>query len=178
MTGPIGFCSTYGIEDEATGVALRRAAVVALDEALMDVAAYARAPTGWPDLATVRHLPARYLDRYDLDVLKLWVVAMVAVGLKLAQGQYLRPSCVAEQLAIRAVMSAAREHAVDRGEPEPAVEAMWAGIGDPAFVALFEDGDGVPDGMAFDRWFAGFGEFTHGALHPACDCWVASHEKG
>jgi hypothetical protein len=162
----ISYARAHGVDDSAACRAIRRAAMVELDQALMDVVACVRHPTGAPSLPSARYLPERYREAYDLHFLKRWTVCLAIVGYKLAHGLHLRISCTAEQLAVHALITAADEWAREHGEPPPALDGLRASLGDRRFEALFDGSGGVPDDVRFERWFASFDEFAYGPLHP------------
>jgi hypothetical protein len=163
----IAYGCAHGVEDGAACEAIRRAAMVELDQALMDIVECAQHPTGSPRLASARYLPARYREAYDLHFLKQWTLCLAIVGYKLAHGVHLRLSCTAEQLALHALITAAEDWAREHDEPPPALDGLRASLGDRRFEALYDGSLGaMADDVRFERWFASFDEFVYGPLHP------------
>jgi hypothetical protein len=202
--GPaVPFGSAYGVEEYQAHGALRHAAIVALDEALMDVAVAARARRARLELASTRALPARYEDLYDVEFVKRrlqdypdrpcpssgpvsplvrpvasghahrtlpdqlqWAIALAVVGLKLAQLERMPLACVAEQLALNAMIVSAGARARDHGAAPPAFGTLGQALGDNRFLALFDADADVDGDLRFEAWFDGFSPVPYGAVHP------------
>jgi hypothetical protein len=165
--GPaVPFGSAYGVEECQAHGALRHAAIVALDEALMDVAVAARTRRAHLNLASTRALPARYEDLYDVEFVKQWAIALAVVGLKLAQVERMPLACVAEQLALNAMIVSAGARARDHGAAAPAFGTLGQALGDNRFLALFDADADVDGDLRFEAWFEGFSPVAYGAVHP------------
>ncbi len=69
-----------------------------------DIAAFR--DVGWrvADWALVAHLPSRYLLRYTPLFVKQFFVCVLTVAWKLAQPSWVPLACVAEELALRAII--------------------------------------------------------------------------
>jgi hypothetical protein len=163
-TVPFGFA--YGVEEHQACGELRHAAIVALDEALMDVALAARARRARPELGSTRALPVRYEELYDVEFLKQWTVAVAVVGLKLAQAERMPLACLAEKLALNAMMVSADARARDRGSFPLAFDGLRRALGDTGFLVLFDEAVDVDGDLRFEAWFDGFGETPCGEPHP------------
>ncbi len=126
------------------------------------------------------HLPERYLPRYNSAFFKRFAVCLVVVGQKLAERRWPGLSCVAEELALRALIEEAESALEMGGLPD----FDFGYFEDEAFEDLdFEymfQGhlDGIDrsevaarlsmGSLAFEDWFRPFGAGGRGypALHP------------
>lgn len=165
----VAFGSAYGVADEAASQALHHSAMLLMDEALMDVAVLVRTRRAGPVLGSTRELPSRFEDRYDVDFMKQWVVTLAVVAFKLGQVEYLPLSCVAEKLALRAIVVRADARARRRGEPPPPVGSLWHRLGDTGFLALFDGTPAVDAPLEFDGWFDALAGGPCGRPHPFYD---------
>jgi hypothetical protein len=130
-------------------------------------------------------LPLRYLPRYTPLFLKKFLVCVITVAWKLAQPEPLCLSSVAEELAARAIINAARvqiELAEEQGESElEALDAFTdfieACFEDTDFEFLFQDEyDGIDQSavgqiagissLSFEDWFKPFSEEPERIAHP------------
>jgi hypothetical protein len=163
---PVG--RAYGLTDPLAQEALRRSVVVNTQWALeMD----ADTVPGWPE--SFRD----HFDGYEAD----WLITVVAVGWKLAQGRPHRWSNMAEEFAAWEMIESARQHFVDdaMGETDPNTTPEQRAAASEALNALseeaFEDWDfhGYLTGRrptkreahkTIATWFEPFG--GTGAVHP------------
>lgn len=159
--------------------ALRQAAVVYLDECYTALAqlgpgeSYADSPIGW-------YLPRRYEHYYDGRFARDWIAAVTVVGWKLAQPSEVTLACVAEELALWALLKQAQVQLELAGEASDA--RVWSDFRD----AVFEDEDflwlyspeldGIEESdwgrehavvnLRFSEWFKPFSVDAAGAPHP------------
>src|SRR4051812_393522 len=139
---------------------------------------------GWAALAEqtslADYLPGQYLDRYSPIFLKRFALCLFTVAWKLAQPAWIRPACVAEELALRAIVR--RAEAVPELEDQPPFD--FGDFEDLAFddldvAYLFSPAlDGIDDSpvgdqlgmasLAFGDWFRAFGGGAppYSAVHP------------
>jgi hypothetical protein len=159
--------------------ALRDAAITYLDECFSAVAdgepgqSYAATPIG-------SYLPSRYEQYYDGRFARDWATAVAVVGWKLAQPGDIALACVAEELALFALI---RQAQVLLGLHEAASdEQAWSDFRDLVFededfLFLFNPQlDGIEGtewarqhavvGLKFSEWFQPFDPVGHGAPHP------------
>lgn len=149
-----------------------------------DVAPGAPAGTGWAALAEQSHLaallPERYAARYSPMILKQFALCLFTVAWKLAQPTWIRPACVAEELALRAIVAEARalleldgQQPFDFGEFED--EAFDDLDAEYLFAPALDGIDGTAVGehlgitpLGFADWFRAFGggEPPYSAVHP------------
>jgi len=159
--------------------ALRDAAVTYLDECFSAIAegepgqSYADTPIG-------SYLPSRYEQYYDGRFARDWMTTVAVVGWKLAQRGEVTLACVAEELALFALIRQARV-LLDLGERE-SDEQAWSDFRDLVFededfLFLFNpELDGIEEtewahqhavvGLKFNEWFQPFDPTSHGAPHP------------
>jgi hypothetical protein len=167
MEEPVNFServpygSAYGLENLVAQLALKNAAVIALDEAfgaygdflhdykVEDLAehhaneearrVFSRQSRGVQEPITISdRLPAMYADRYpSFNFLKNWVVTLSIVGWKLAQAESLPLSNVGEELALHLIIEDALAMLEDRAPDNPeAAEQLGA-----LYEGAFEDDD-------------------------------------
>jgi hypothetical protein len=139
---------------------------------------------GWAALAEqtslADSLPERYVDRYSPVFLKHFALCLFTVAWKLAQPDWIRPACVAEELALRAIVR--RAEGVLEMEGQPPFD--FGDFEDMAFddldvEYLFTPAlDGIDDSpvgdqlgmasLAFADWFRAFGGGAppYSAVHP------------
>jgi hypothetical protein len=159
--------------------ALREAAVTYLDECFAAIAdgapgeSYADTPIG-------SYLPSRYEQYYDGRFARDWTTTVAVVGWKLAQPSEVTLACVAEELALFALIRQARM-LLDLGERE-SDEQAWSDFRDLVFededfLFLFNpELDGIEEtewarehavvGLKFSEWFRPFDPASHGVPHP------------
>jgi hypothetical protein len=159
--------------------ALRDAAVTYLDECFSAIAegepgqSYADSPIG-------SYLPSRYEHYYDGRFARDWTTTVAVVGWKLAQPGEVTLACVAEELALFALIRQARMLLdLRKGESD---EQAWSDFRDLVFEDedfrfLFDpELDGIEEtewdrehavvGLKFSEWFRPFDPASHGAPHP------------
>ena len=159
--------------------ALRRAAIVYLDEcydALRRLGpgdSYADSPIGW-------NLPRRYEHYYDGRFARDWVAAVTVVGWKLGQPGEVTLSCVAEELALWALMKQAEvqlEIADEHSDPNAWSDFREVAFEDEDFLWLYSpELDGIEESdwareravanLKFSEWFKPFSVESTGAPHP------------
>jgi hypothetical protein len=159
--------------------ALRDAAITYLDECFSAIAdgepgqSYADTPIG-------SYLPQRYEQYYDGRFARDWATTVAVVGWKLAQPGDVALACVAEELALFALIRQAQV-LLDLREEENDDQA-WSDFRDLAFadedfLFLFNpELDGIEEtgwarqhavvGLKFNEWFRPFDAPSHGAPHP------------
>jgi hypothetical protein len=123
------------------------------------------------DTAIDLHLPERYAHHCGQGFARRWTVTVVTVGWKLGQPQEVRLSCVAEELALNALVGHARVNLDLHGIPDSA--RGWDDFYDLAFEDedwryLFDRSmDGIEDdpeaqrelmlvNLEFPKWFEPF----------------------
>jgi hypothetical protein len=158
---------------------LRRAAITYLDECFSAIAegepgqSYADTPIG-------SYLPARYEHYYDGRFARAWATCVAVVGWKLAQPRDAVLACVAEELAVFALIRQAQV-LLDLREVENDEQA-WSDFRDLVFededfLVLFNpELDGIEEtewarqhavvGLKFREWFRPFDSASHGTPHP------------
>lgn len=154
-------------------------AITYLDECFSTIAdgepgqSYADTPIG-------SYLPQRYEHYYDGRFARDWATTVAVVGWKLAQPGYVTLACVAEELALFALIRQAQV-LLDLRELENDEQA-WSDFRDLAFededfLFLFNsEFDGIEEsdwarehavvGLKFNEWFRPFDAASHGAPHP------------
>jgi hypothetical protein len=154
----VPYGSAYGLENLAAQGALRDAAVVTLDHALVAFGEFwhhnevedlaeshadsdsrrvfgkqARRVDSAPFMVS-SELPRAYEDRYArFDFLKNWVLTLSIVGWKLAQPEPHPLTNVAEELALHAMIENAIAYAVDGEPPHPEAEEPLRDLYNDAF---------------------------------------------
>jgi hypothetical protein len=159
--------------------ALRDAATTYLDECFSAIAegehgqSYADTPIG-------SYLPSRYEHYYDGRFARDWTTTVAVVGWKLGQPGDVVLACVAEELALSALIRQAqvlldlREHESDEQAWSDFRELVFE---DEDFLVLFNpELDGIEEtewarqhaalGLRFSEWFQPFDPASHGAPHP------------
>jgi hypothetical protein len=159
--------------------ALRGAASTYLDECFSAIAegkpgqSYAETPIGY-------YLPSRYEHYYDGRFARAWTTTVAVVGSKLGQPGDLTLACVAEELALYALIRQAQV-LLDLREAENDEQA-WSDFQDRVFededfLFLYNpELDGIEEtkwarehgvvGLKFSKWFRPFDPASHGAPHP------------
>jgi DNA-binding CsgD family transcriptional regulator len=115
------------------------------------------------------YLPRKYRTRYDRGgFARKFLVCLVVVGWKLRAPGWEPVACVAEELALRAILLAAEDiHADDHGVEGDFGDLWDAGFQDNDYELLFDpESDGVEDteyaqrtgltDIRFSAWFDGF----------------------
>jgi hypothetical protein len=178
---PFPYAAAYAdVLPESHREALRDAAVVYLDECFSAIAdgqpgqSYAETMIG-------AYLPQRYEQYYNGGFARDWAAAVAVVGWKLAQPDDLTLSCVAEELALFALMQHAQVLLELRDQDND--RQAWRDFRDLAlededFLFLFTlEFDGIEDsdwgrenavvGLKFNEWFEPF-DPIRSAPHPFC----------
>jgi hypothetical protein len=159
--------------------ALRDAAITYLDECFSAIAegepgqSYADTPIG-------NYLPSRYEQYYDGRFARDWATSVAVVGWKLAQPGDATLACVAEELALFALIRQAQVLLELRESDSD--EDAWGDFRDRIFededfLFLFNpEFDGIEAtewarqhavvGLKFSEWFQPFDPTSHGAPHP------------
>jgi hypothetical protein len=119
---------------DAQRSALENASVVYVDECFHALEA-AKPGELLTDTAIDLHLPDRYAHHYGQGFGRRWTVTVVTVGWKLGQPRRVRLSCVAEELALNALVEHAKFHLELHGIPDS--ERGW----DDFYEWAFEDED-------------------------------------
>lgn len=159
--------------------ALRDAAIVHLDECFSAIAD-GEPGQSYADTALGTYLPQRYEHYYDGRFARDWTTTVAVVGWKLAQPGDVTLACVAEELALFALIRHA-EVLLDLRENE-SDEQAWSDFRDRVFededfLFLFNpELDGIEEtewarqhavvGLKFIEWFQPFDPASHGAPHP------------
>jgi hypothetical protein len=164
---------------ESHRAALRSAAIVYLDECYEALREFGRGDS-YAESAIGRYLPPRYEHYYDGRFARDWLATITVVGWKLGQPGRVELSCVAEELALWALVQQAEVQLEIAGE-QSAADA-WGDFRDLAFededfLWLYDpEMDGIEESewarehavvnLKFADWFKPFDERTHGAPHP------------
>jgi hypothetical protein len=154
----IPFAASHGVVGSEACEAIQRAAMIAIDEAFMDVADWARAPYGPATLVSPSYLPENLRAQYDLDLAKQWTMVLTVVAFKLCQGNHLPLSCLAERWALHALIEVANAAAEERGEPPPQLDRLRESLGDTDFSPSAK--------VAMSEFFECFNEWSMGPVHP------------
>lgn len=126
------------------------------------------------------HLPRRYLPAYTPLFAKQFLVCILTVAWKLAQPHPSMLSCVAEELALRAIIDRAILVSEERGAVADFSQLEEELYEDMDFEFLFDfSRDGVERSEVGARlgmgsldhrdWFKPFGAGSRGAVHPYLD---------
>ena len=176
---PVYAAAYADVLPESHRAALRGAAITYLDECFSAIAegepgqSYADTPIG-------HYLPGRYEHYYDGRFARAWATTVAVVGWKLGQPGDLTLACLAEELALFALIRQAqvlldlREVVND--------EQAWSDFQDRVFededfLFLFDpELDGIEEtewarehavvGLKFSEWFRPFDPASHGVPHP------------
>ena len=159
--------------------ALRSAAIVYLDQCY-DALREGKPGESYADTAIAWFLPSRYEHYYDGRFARDWTITVGIVGWKLAQSDELKLSCVAEELALWALIKQAEVQLEIHDEVSD--KRAWGDFRDFAlededFLFLFTpEFDGIEEtewarqhavvGLKFSEWFQPFDSGSHGAPHP------------
>ena len=143
--------------------------------------------TGWAaladQLALADYLPERHAARYSPLFVKRFALCLGAVAWKLAQPAWIKPACVGEELALRALIQEAKAVLEEEGRrPFDFGEFKDEAFDDVDFEHLFTPAaDGIDrsaigarlgiGSLAFEDWFTPFGGGAppYSALHPYVD---------
>ena len=139
--------------------ALRAAAHELIDEFCEDVASLLESPEGIEEVSMSRHLPRCYRGRYSPLFAKQFLMATAAVAWKLAQPQWHPLACIAEELALNAVVRKAEAFLEDQGKKADFVLFQDSALEDLDFEVMFDpawDGYAEETSLAFEYWFSPF----------------------
>jgi DNA-binding CsgD family transcriptional regulator len=169
---------------------LREAVVKAIDfltdRFLDDVASLEHAGFAFDDTEMADYLPRKYRTRYERDgFARKFLVCLVVVGWKLRAPGWEPVACVAEELALRAILQAAEEIYADDHGVEGDFGDLWdAGFQDNDYEFLFDpENDGIEDteyaqrsgltDIRFSAWFDGFNNTppVHPYVEPDPEWW-------
>lgn len=157
--------------------ALEHACSVLLDEFLDDVADLAARPGSWDDTYMASYLPERYREHYTPFFAREFLCCASTVAWKLAQAEWLGAACLAEELALNALVERAGAELELAGEDADFDAFMSEAFESTAFEEMLdvddEDGAAAPrrpevSGRAIpvDEWFRPFHEGDLQAIHP------------
>jgi hypothetical protein len=171
-----------GVLPETHREALRDASITYL-EACYDALREAPVGSSFADTAIADHLPSRYDSYYDGLFAKQWTTTVAVVGWRLAQLTRPKLSCVAEELALHALIREAitRLEMHDRDSDDAAWGAFrdlafededFLYLFDPAFDGIENDPEAIEHlslvGLPFSEWFKPFSARESGVPHPLC----------
>jgi len=175
---PIGWCEyPRSALPESHWKALYEANTILIDEVLEDLTDL-RAGTGFEHLGIADYLPPRYLTRYDDEFLRRFLMCLTSVGLKLRLPGFHPLGCVAEELALHAMIERARELLEEDGEEDDYSAWEDYAFEDADFELLYDDVmDGIEESpvgrrlgmapMGFHDWFVPFSPPR--VVHPYVD---------
>ncbi|HJS93738.1 MAG TPA: hypothetical protein VJ741_05705 [Solirubrobacteraceae bacterium] len=162
--------------------ALRRASVIYLEECY-DAIRSTPLDADFRETAIAEHLPTRFEPYYDGLFAKEWTTTVAIVGWKLAQEGRPKLACLAEELALNALI----REAITQLEihDQDSDDGAWGDFRDLAFededfLYLFDPAfDGIEDdpeatehltlvGLPFAQWFKPFSAQQAGLPHPFC----------
>ena len=87
--------------------ALEHACTVLIDEFLDDIADLSTSPAGWDDTYMASYLPGQFRQQYTPLFARQFLLCTATVAWKLAQEAWLEPACLAEDLALNALIERA-----------------------------------------------------------------------
>jgi hypothetical protein len=177
---PPPFAAAYAdVLPESHREALRDATITYLDECFSAIAE-GEPGQSYADTSIGSYLPRRYEHYYDGRFARDWATTIAVVGWKLTQPGDVTLACVAEELALFALIRQA-QMLLDLRERENDEQA-WNDFRDLAFededfLFLFNpEFDGIEEtawarehavvGLKFSEWFRPFDPASHGAPHP------------
>jgi hypothetical protein len=162
--------------------ALRSASITYLEECY-DALHSTPGHASFVETAIAEHLPPRYERYYDGLFAKEWTTAVAVVGWKLAQRERPALSCVAEELALNALIREAvtqlemHDQESDRAAWDDFRDLAFEDedfgyLFDPAFDGIENDPEAVREltlvGLPFPEWFKPFSPDESGIPHPFC----------
>jgi hypothetical protein len=177
---PVAAAYTEFIPDdhrEALGLAIE----ILTDQFFEDVGNVTadRGRVAFADTTMADFLPTIYSDRYDAGFATRFLVALVVVGTKLTEREPLLLTCVAEELALNALVVEATDLLRSRGRAADFSGFRDAAFEDEDFDYLFDASqDGIEESevgtymgmtsLRFDDWFKPFRDTD--PVHP----WLAA----
>jgi len=162
--------------------ALRAASVIYLEECY-DALRSTPPEASFEDTAITAYLPLRYAHYYDGLFAKEWTTTVAIVGWKLAQRGRPRLACVAEELALNAIVREANAYLeIHDQESDTAAwddfrdlafeDEDYRYLFDPAFDGIESDAEAAERltlvGLPFPEWFKPFSPTESGMPHPLC----------
>jgi hypothetical protein len=146
--------------------ALRGACTVMIDQAFDDLAAL-ESGEDFTGLTMLDWLPRKHLPRYNGSFARRFAVCLITVAWKLFDGADHRLACVAEEMALAALLSEAEAWLEDRGREADLRLAAEGAFQDTDFELLFKATyDGIEDAdatahlafanLGFADWFEPF----------------------
>ena len=156
--------------------ALEHACTVLIDEFLDDVADLSAKPTTWDDTYMASYLPERHRAGYTPLFAREFLLCTATVAWKLGQDEWLGTACLAEDLALNALIERAGaeiELAGDDADYDAFMDEAFEGT---EFEDLLDtddaDGDRAPapatgaGALPIDQWFRPRLEGPLDAVHP------------
>lgn len=154
--------------------ALYDAAVIVLDRYLDDLSRLAEG-SPFDDTSIVESLPHKYLPRYDLLFAKEFVVCVSTVVWNLQSPDHQELACVAEELALNAIVGQAQALQEVRGRPVDLGDVYEDAFQDIDFEFRFDPSfDGIEESeigehlrlanLRFEDWFKPFANVPY--VHP------------
>ena len=155
--------------------AIQIALVCIVDEFQQDICLL-EAGSSWQSTTMSMYLPKKYTRRYSLPFANSFVVATIITGWKLTSPKSFRLDCVAEELALNAIIERASA-VLEMHDIEPDF-SLLEGLAffDQDYLLLFDPRlDGIEDdersgylgfaNLHFEDWFV---PFEGGHVHPYC----------
>ncbi len=130
-----------------------------IDEFCEDVAALLEAPEKVEETSMSQYLPRCYRGRYSPLFAKQFLMATATVAWKLAQPQWLPLACIAEELALNALVRKAEALLEDQGKKADFGLFEDSALEDLDFDVMFDpawDGYAEETSLAFEYWFSPF----------------------
>jgi hypothetical protein len=157
--------------------AIRRASIFLTDSLFLDLASVGRAGWSLDDSYFDACLPRRYRLHYSPDFLRRFFVCVAVASWNLAQAEPGPVACLAEALAVRAIVETARMLLELEGRTLDFEAVEHEVLEDTDFEYLFDPAqDGVEDSpfgrlagmepLGIAHWFAAYGDGTRGDVHP------------
>jgi hypothetical protein len=170
---------SYGtrVLDKKRRKALLGACSMLADQFFDDVSLLMSDEASFEETSMLTVLPRKCLPRYDALFAKKFLTAVLVVQWKLfAPGEH-RLACLAEELALNALIESASGLMEESGESADFAALENVAFEDRDFDALFDLAeDGIEDtaigeqlgmqGMKFDEWFEPFSEGACYCVHP------------
>jgi hypothetical protein len=130
-----------------------------IDEFCEDVATLLSAPADIEGTSMIQYLPRCYQGRYTPQFAKQFLMATATVAWKLAQPQWRPLSCIAEELALNAIVRKAAVLLRDQGTKADFALFEDSAFEDLDFDVMFDpawDGYAEETSLAFEHWFSPF----------------------
>jgi len=139
--------------------ALRAAVHELIDEFCEDIAALLEAPEKVEETSMSQYLPRCYRGRYSPLFAKQFLMATATVAWKLAQPQWHPLACIAEELALNAVVRKAEALLEAQGRKPDFILFEDSALEDLDIEVMFDpawDGYEEETSLAFEYWFSPF----------------------